>query len=297
MLQASRVPEAPEFLFLTALLQCTSSAPYLHTRNCRYTSDAPPDRQRSMLPRLHTCSAAPELWSYASTPTQLYHTSRTPYTSVPSCRFSCIEAPELHVSKSPHRRTCKRVQSLELHSSYLYTLHPCSAPPALHTSMPPRLHIAIPTARLPKLHDVHVSMSTRLRCASRVPYLHASTSLRLYRASRPPELHSSILLHLHACSALPDLQTSILPHHYASRVAPEQSCRASEFPCRHTLHACNVPQRSRTPEFYVSLHLYRTSRPLYLHVFPSTRLKRFCNAPTLYASTSARPEPYTSRPP
>src|SRR6266480_491340 len=116
--------------------------------------------------------------------------------SIAPCRYTCSEPPELHISMLPHRYTptpisrpqtslsrCRssRRKPQYLHASTSLRLQRVSRAPALHTFVPPRLHVCSAPPGL------HASPSPCLQRASRPLYF--SISLHIQRASRAPCLH------------------------------------------------------------------------------------------------------------
>ena len=117
--------------------------------------DMPPDHYTSRRPCFHVTTPAARLRTIAAsefgrTMTSNIHTSTSPRLQ---------RAPELHPpsSISPHLQHASRAPclhtSMSLHTTYLESSmpprhHARNAPPELHTSMPPYLHIPSPAARL-----------------------------------------------------------------------------------------------------------------------------------------------------
>ena len=191
---------------------------------------------------------------------------------------------------SDHTSTSLQLQrasaTSELHGSMPPRLHACSAPPALHTSIP----------RTPRSH---VSTSARLQRSSEAQELHASTSTHLQRASRVQELHTSILPRLHAYSAPLGLHTSMRPRNYTYVETPDLYIAITPMPqvhnapqeLQHTVptyfHVCMPAahmQRSMPPCHYTYSDLRKS---IALHRYTATRLHS-TRGPFLHVSTSTR---------
>ena len=119
-------------------LQRASGAPYLHITP---TCNAPPKLVRSMPPCRYTCNRLPQFilpcFHVCAIPPPTLHTSMHPciHTSMHPRHYAYGAPRDLHTSMSTRLQRASRLQS----------------------SMPPYLHVATPTARLPRLYSPHSS--------------------------------------------------------------------------------------------------------------------------------------------
>jgi len=190
------------------------------------------------------------------------------YTSVTSRRHTCSALPTLQRSNAPtlHTPSSARAEhasgalylSLNLHARHP---HDCIAPPAVPTSIPPRLPAYIPPP------DLHSSMLPRRYTCGAPPDLYSSVLPRRYTRSAAPELQSSgtpYLRTLYACSSPPALQNCIHPYFHVA--TPSSSLQTSIYSITTRLqHASkdielNTSMLPRLHDYSVPLEL-QSSRP------------------------------------